>query len=56
MELYQKSDSVTGVFREYYEIFLGTRFLEKSLRDTASAFLFQLFSIDLVIFFGELLI
>ena len=39
MQLYQKRNSGTDVSCEYYEIFLATRFLQKGLRETASAFL-----------------
>ena len=50
MQLYQNKDSSTGCFPVNIIRFLRTPFLQKTLREIASAFLSVLFSIDLLIF------
>ena len=50
MQLYQKWDSNTDVFLWMLRAFLRTPFLQKNVRESASTFLFQLFSKDLLIF------
>ena len=50
MQHYQNKDSDTGYFPVNIMKILRTPFLQENLREIASAFLFELFSIDLLIF------